>query len=127
METGEWRRGEVGMNFKDCLRGIGRMLLAVLAGAVGFFLLTLGMKGKQSLEVKEVEIDEDKIRADERGKIMDMPSDDFATEFPGVGDAAERGKKRFSKRVKGLLQHLRGGNTAAGNGSGSDTDCRGRN
>jgi len=115
------------MNFKEILRKIGRMLLAVLAGAVGFFLLTFGMKGKQSLEVREVKIDEDTIKADERKRIMDMPTDDFVTEYPGVGDAVERGKKRFTRRVKGLLQHRRGGNTAAENGAGSDTDSGGRN
>jgi len=115
------------MNFKESLRGIGNILLAVLAGAVGFVLLTMGMKGKQSLEVKEVEIDKDRIKADERKRIMDMPTNDFVTEYPGVGDIAERGKKRFAKRVKGLLQHRRGGNTTAGNSSGSDTDSGGRN
>jgi hypothetical protein len=108
------------MNFKDCLRGIGGMVLAVLAGAVGFFLLTMGVKGKQSLDVKEVEIDSKRIREDAKKRIMDMSSDDFVTEYPGVGDAAERGKKRFAERVKGVL-HQRGSD---GNSTGNNADSR---
>ncbi|MDA3940277.1 MAG: hypothetical protein PF693_13380 [Spirochaetia bacterium] len=111
------------MSFTERLRGIGGMVLAVLAGAVGFFLLTLGVKGKQGFDVKEVEIDSKRIRDDSKKRIMDMSSDDFATEFPGVGDAAERGKRRFADRVKGLL-HRRGSD---GNSTGNTEDSRGRN
>lgn len=107
------------MNFKESLKGIGRMLLAVLAGAVGVFLLTLGMKGKQSFEVKEVEIDKDRIKADERKRIMDMPTDDFVTEYPGVGDAVGRGKRRFADRVKGVLQQRGSERNSTGNNEDS--------
>ena len=110
------------MSFRESLRGIGRMLLAVLAGAVGFFLLTLGRKGKQSPGLKEVEIDEDKIKADERKRILDLPTDDFVNEYPGVGDAVGRGKRRFADRVKGLLH----GKGSGGNSTEHNEDRRGR-
>jgi hypothetical protein len=104
------------MSFKESLKGIGRMLLAVLAGAVGVLLLVVGLKGKESPGLKEVGIDRDKIREDARKGVMDSSSSDFIDEFPAVGNAAGRGKRRFTERVKGVLQQR-----------GSDRNSRGNN
>ena len=106
------------MNLKKNLRGLGRMLIAVLAGAVGFFLLTMGMKGKRSLDVKEEEIDRDRINEDAEKRVMDTSPPDFIRQYPGVGDASGRGKKRFYDRVKGVLQQ-RGSD---GNNTGNNED-----
>ena len=107
------------MSFKESLRGIGRIVLAVLAGAVGFFLLTMGTKGKQSFEIKEEEIDRERIREGAKKSVMDSSTSDFINEYPGVGDAARRGKKRFTDRVKGVLQQKGSDGNSTGNNENS--------
>ena len=115
------------MSSREKMRGMGRMLLAVLTGAVGFFLLTLGMKGKQRLEVKEDEIDRERISEDAKKTIFDSSPSDFIKQYPGVGDAAGRGKKRFADRVKGVLQqrgsnrNISGNNEDSGRGDRQDS------
>ena len=107
------------MSFCNGLKRVIIIVLAFLAGIAGSVLFMRETNRTKIGKEKEVNVDKTRIKDDAKKRVMDTPSADFIRQYPGVGDAAERGKERFTRRIEGIFQQSGSGGVDTGNNKNS--------